>query len=522
MPIRIIEPAAGVPAPAAPAPVQQQARKVRILEPASGPGVEQGAEPTRTSQVLGFAKGAFEPMARLSVGVEDGLRGVGYPVDAIHHAMGRPTDREASEQFQGYLADKRAEGVRPGKVGEAAGNFAIAAPITAVTKNPWAVGAMTGGFLGKGETAGDIAFDVGTGAIMGKVGQKAVDVIGKAVAPAISPAVRKLADAGIRLTPGQIRGGKAMVREDKAMSRPRVGEAIAEARAGSIDGLNRAVINRALEPMGVKLPASVPTGYDAVAFAQQTLDDAYSAIVPKLSVKVDPRFVAGAKRLYTDLSTLPKAQQEQFQAILQNIRFTNGQLSGQALKNAQSDLGRLAKTYGTSGASGERELGRIVRALKDNLDDMMIRQNPADAPALKAVNKAYRGLTIVENAASKADGGVFSTGQLKTAVRQGDGSIRKRKTASGQAFMQDLSDAARAVLPSKTPDSGTAGRSMAGNLIQEARGAVDEVGQRINTAVSQAALRANPRLMTAVRNRLQQLEGPAAFAFPMMTAERRN
>lgn len=312
-----------------------------------------------------------------------------------------------------------------------------------------------------------------------------------------------------------------MVREDKAMSQPRVGEAITEGRIASIDGFNRAVVNRTLEPLGIKLPDTVPTGHDAVAFAQQNLDDAYAAVVPKLAVRIDPRFVASAKRLYTDLSTLPKAQQEQFQAILQNIRFTNGQLSGQALKNAQSDLGRLAKTYGTSGASGERELGRIVRALKDNLDDMMIRQNPSDAPALKAVNKAYRGLTIVENAASKADGGVFSTGQLKTAVRQGDGSIRKRNTASGQAFMQDLSDAARAVLPAKTPDSGTAGR-MSRGVIDQARGVIDEAGYRINQATSNAILKANPRLMTAVRGGLKQLERPATTAGAMTGAQRGN
>jgi hypothetical protein len=48
-------------------------------------------------------------------------------------------------------------------------------------------------------------------------------------------------------------------------------------------------------------------------------------------------------------------------------------------------------------------------------------------------------------------------------VRSADKSAGKGETATGQALMQDLTDAARKVLPAEIPDSGTAARMMALN-----------------------------------------------------------
>jgi len=47
-------------------------------------------------------------------------------------------------------------------------------------------------------------------------------------------------------------------------------------------------------------------------------------------------------------------------------------------------------------------------------------------------------------------------------VRAGDQTTRRRGYAAGNALGQDLADAGRAVLPSKIPDSGTAGRGFIG------------------------------------------------------------
>ena len=60
---------------------------------------------------------------------------------------------------------------------------------------------------------------------------------------------------------------------------------------------------------------------------------------------------------------------------------------------------------------------------------------------------------------------MFTPAQLAEGVRQMDKSVRKGAVARGNALMQDLSDAGVNVLPSKVPDSGTAGRLLTGGII---------------------------------------------------------
>jgi hypothetical protein len=59
-----------------------------------------------------------------------------------------------------------------------------------------------------------------------------------------------------------------------------------------------------------------------------------------------------------------------------------------------------------------------------------------------------------------ADDGVFSAGQLQSAVKAMDRSKDKGKFSRGDALMQDLSDAGKSVLGDKVPNSGTADRLM--------------------------------------------------------------
>ena len=71
-------------------------------------------------------------------------------------------------------------------------------------------------------------------------------------------------------------------------------------------------------------------------------------------------------------------------------------------------------------------------------------------------------LMRVENAAGRtgAHEGIFSPAQLKAAARQMDSSLRKRGFAQGKANMQDTAEAARGVLGSTVPDSGTPFRAL--------------------------------------------------------------
>lgn len=430
--------------------------------------------PRKTSQTLGFMKGISRPLANFQ-----------NAVDAI------PILPDSSDWSKKNRAEvlaniaEREKTEKPGMVGNILGSAIGTAPVLAMTRNPWLAGAAQGALTSEATDPMGLAGDMAIGAVANKAGDKIVSSAAKALKPVTDPAVKTLMKAGVKLSPGQMRGGKAMVAEDKAMSRPIVGDLIAEDRIASIDSFNRKTMDQALDAIGIKLPDDVATGHDAVKFAQGVVGDAYDNIVPKLRVQVDKRFVAGVSKVYSGVQSLPETQQKQFANVLETIRFgPQGQLAGAKLKDAISEVSRLASTYGASAAAPDRELGRVLSQLKGELDDMMLRQNPKFAPALKQVNKAFRGLATVESAAKGADDGVFNTGQLKTAVRQGDASRRKRASAAGGAYMQEWSNAGRKVLPSKTPDSGTAGRLASGNLLAQVRGAADAVGYRIDRGIA--------------------------------------
>jgi hypothetical protein len=105
-----------------------------------------------------------------------------------------------------------------------------------------------------------------------------------------------------------------------------------------------------------------------------------------------------------------------------------------------------------------RRLGVALGDAREQLVNMLARQNPKAAAALRKTNAAYAKLARVEIAARNAENGVFSPGQFSAAVRMADNSVRKRSTASGRAYMQGLANDGRAVLSNRTPNSFTADR----------------------------------------------------------------
>lgn len=452
----------------------------------------------RVSQTQGFVEGVSR-VAKNVAPLVAALPG-GMSVAPLMEAQGRA----ALEGVKG----REAQGVRSGRAGKLAGSIAASTPLAFVG------GPMTGGALqGYASSEADGIYgklgDAALGAIGGKVGERVLRAGANALAPVIEPAVKRLAAGGVKLTPGMIRGGKAMVREDKLASRPIVGDLIAADRQAALASTNVALVNKALSPLGVSIPKGVAAGHDAVAYAQQVVEDAYNAVVPKLAVRVDPRFVAGIKSAYETVTKLPETQQQQFGAILNGIRFgQGGSLAGRQLKDAQSEITRLATTYSQAAAPADRELGRALWSLRGELDDMMLRQNPAHAPDLQKANQAFRGLAIAEDAASRADEGIASTGQIRQAVRRADTSRRKKASAGGRAFMQEFAEDVRRVIPARTPDSGTAGRLMAANPLAYVWGQAAALGYQLGKRGAQNALAASP-VVVGVANILRRLSEPA-------------
>ena len=172
-----------------------------------------------------------------------------------------------------------------------------------------------------------------------------------------------------------------------------------------------------------------------------------------VSAKLDPSL---SKRFDMELN----------QAIGSKLSPQTGMMDGIAFKQAESQLGSLARKFQSSTDAFQKDLGDAFAQAQAELRNSLKGSNPQIQTELNNINKGWANFTRLQTAGAKANTAeMFTPSQLAQAVRQGDTSVRKGAVARGNALMQDLSDAGVNILPSKTPDSGTAGRLAAMGLI---------------------------------------------------------
>jgi hypothetical protein len=148
---------------------------------------------------------------------------------------------------------------------------------------------------------------------------------------------------------------------------------------------------------------------------------------------------------------------------ISKIDNTSQFLSGDEFKSIDSQLSSFMRGYGKSPDIDTQNLGHAIGDVRTALRDALAQQNPTYAPQLRAVDDSFARMVRVERAAQQTSGdGAFSPLKFDQSVRSLSGGARRGQAARGGALGQDLSSAMAAVLPSKYPDSGTAGRVMLG------------------------------------------------------------
>ncbi len=397
--------------------------------------------------------------------------------------------------------------------------------------------ALGGGIGALQPTIGDEerSTNAALGAAGGVAGNVAARTLGRVLSPRTSDAVKALDAEGVRLTPGQIAGGAFQRVEDAATSIPFAGDVIRAAKVRATGDLNRAAYNRVLAPLGEKVGKNFPVGREGVEEVSKRVSDAYQDLLPKLNVAQDATFTQRLGTLRRMARTLPPERATQFENILDEhllSRFTPaGLMSGETMKQADSTLGRLSATYRSSADADQRQMGAALRQVQEELRGMVARNNPAEAPKLAAINKAYANLMRVESAAGTlgAKDGVFSAAQLSNRVRAGDKSLNKRQFAHGNALMQDLADAGKDVLGQKVPDSGTpfrlmniAGVSGAPFLDPSVLGIAGALGAAYTPpvqAVLRAAMLRRPEALRAAGAALPALGAPAGATLPWLAEQ---
>jgi hypothetical protein len=305
--------------------------------------------------------------------------------------------------------------------------------------------------------------NAGIGGAAGAGGQALFNGLAGVIRPKVSSEVQNLLKEGITPTPGQILGGGFKRAEEGLTSVPIVGDAIKGAQTRAVTDLNRAAFNRALSPVGEELPKGL-VGREAVDHVQKTLGAKYEALMPKLTTQADGQFISEIQNLRNMVGngSIDPAMAKRFESILNNqlmVKFKGDTptLTGQTMKQIESDLGQLASKFHRSQDADQMLLGDAIQEVQDILRQTVIRSNPQSAEELKAINAGYANFKRVQRAASGlgAEEGLFSPAQLQNAVKALDRSKDKGAFARGDALMQDLSEPAKKALGNKLPDSGT-------------------------------------------------------------------
>lgn len=320
--------------------------------------------------------------------------------------------------------------------------------------------------------AAEKAKQMGLGAATGAVAAPVAEGLARVIKPTVEPAVAALKAAGVRLTPGQLMEGQfgkvgSLFRtaEEKAQSLPIIGSGITAAKERGIADLNRAALNRALAPIGAKLPKGA-VGNEAIEKTAETLSSAYDDVLAKIqAVNIDDRIAQDFNKIGRGIANLPKDKLDQFVRVLKTEIVDRAQgrtLTAESLKAAESNLGQLARGYRGANDFDQRMLGEALEQAQGALRGLVQRQSPANAAQLQKINTGWANYLRAQKAATSvaAEGGVFTPAQLHNAVKTLDRSRNKGDFAKGRALMQDLSAPAKSLMTDKTRNSGTADRLM--------------------------------------------------------------
>ena len=442
-------------------------------------------------------------------------------------------DQQVRQQESAYQAQRGPDaGVDWARIGGNVfnpANLALASklPAAASTMGRIGVGALGGAASAamnpvtqEGGFAGNKMQQVGIGAAGGALVPALTAGIGRIVSPAASlnPELQLLQREGVRPTIGQALGGRWNATEEKLQSLPLMGDMISKARNNAREDFNRAALNRVTAPIGTK---ASETGQAGVQQAGDMVSNAYTQAKNQLgNFRLDRQGVGELQKIRQMADMLPdETARGQFQKLwgtLANDISPNGTIKAEAFKRIDSKLAKEAARFSGAPDAYQQQLGDALGEVRASITQNALRANPNAAAMMKAADTAYANLVRVEGASKNAlqSGGLFTPGQLGSAVRQADQSVRDRATARGTALMQDLAGAGQSVLGNKVPNSATADRLMlgAGGLgayaLNPAIPAGLLGGAGLYTSPIQSLLRgavtARPQAAQAVRNTLLQ------------------
>jgi hypothetical protein len=296
----------------------------------------------------------------------------------------------------------------------------------------------------------------------GSLGGQALTRGGGALARGVQNAdVSKLVGSGVPLTIGQAVGGAAKKLEDKATSVPLVGDMIQSRRAEGVRVFNAKAFDKALEPIGGTVGGKI--GQDAVEKARGVVSDAFGKALKGKTAVIDDQFMTSARGPLERLAGNKRLGPEIVNEIEQSTKGIfqpDGSISGEHMQAFLDALGQIRRGYKNDPLYSTL-IKPSIQGIENAVEGMFTRQAPEVVPAFTKAKQAFRRVSILSDAVNAADNtdNIFTAAQLRRAdlnnAKKYDGPMR---AASGGVQFGDISRPAQRVLPSKVPDSGTAGR----------------------------------------------------------------
>ena len=352
------------------------------------------------------------------------------------------------------------------------------------------IGAIEGATYGAG--TGDTAEERLIQAPLGAAISGPASAIGSKVLPKITDKAKQLQDKGIRLTLGQQIGGEQGTIfgnllenvEKMSTSIPAVGQAVAKRRVESIIDFNRVALDEAISPIGIKIPKDL-SPREAFDFVDDAVSKSYDNVLGNLSInntkKLEDKILQTLINSDLDETTQNVLLKQMEKRIFSKIK--NNKLDGKEIKNIETELGRLERSYLPKGGfEGEVgiEYGNIKKVLLNELAD----QNDG-ALDLQKVNKAYSNLIPIKEAMASAIAkeGIYTPAQLLRGIRKTDKSKYKTKSSKGDRPLQSTADLANEIIGNAFPDSGTASRIITGNIVTDATEAIPFVAPGLLSSI---------------------------------------
>lgn len=357
-----------------------------------------------------------------------------------------------------------------GLAGNIAGGAVTFAPALAIPGvNTYAGAAALGagqGFIEPVQTGGSVATNTLIGGAAGLAGQGLGNVIGRAIRP-VQPAASAEREAlvagaqarGIPLTAGQATGSRPLqVTESVLENLPMSAAPQLAQRQAQQEAFNAAVGRT----FGSNERALTP---EVMGEARRRIGGQFTGLAARNTLQADDALLNGLAQI--EQNAQRNLTPDVGRVVLNRVddvleRVNNGQMSGTAYRNLDSELGRAAR--GTANGDLRNAIGELRGTLREAMDRSI---SAADQAAWQEARRQYANLMTVAPIAARNELGNVSGRTLLQAANTGNRNAR----FGAPSELAELGRIGRAFVADQVPNSGTAQRQFIQSLVTGGGGA---------------------------------------------------